>query len=248
MVMGSYGWDPFTGTWGFGGANVAPTYGGGFASDVGGAIIPYDPVEIAGQLASRSVEEQYARAARAAMPRYESNPYESALLSRMRGPLMGQYAMALPSGFPELGQYGTESYAEAPSFRQWLMSGGQGAAGTPAGGPMFGRSARMRVAPEGWAEMIGAARDPGREATSDAAYERWRGTGPLAPDMDQVEDLISLATYDPYAGSVAGRMRGLGRERAEQRFYSENPFATKVDWLGYLTEAGRGLAAKEFVV
>lgn len=239
---GTYGWDKDTATWGFGGANVAPTYGGGFASDVGGAIIPYDPVEIAGQLASRSVEEQYARASRAAMPRYESNPYESALLNRMRGPLMGQYAMALPSGFPELGGYGTEDYTEAPSFRQWLMSGGQG------GGSLFGRSARTRVAPEDWAEMIGTARDPRREATSDAAYERWRGTGPLAPEMDQVQDLISLATYDPYAGSVAGRMRGLGRERAQQRFYSENPFATEVDWLGYLTGAGRGLAAKEFVV
>jgi hypothetical protein len=236
MVMGSYGWDPTQSQWGFSGVSGAPgtpfamlptaqpTYGA--VGNIGGAMWDWDPEELKGQLDLMPLESQYGRAARVAMPGFQANPYARGLLSRTQAPLMGQYAL----------QNFTQDYN--PSFQQWLMTGGTG--GDSGGTQMIGRSALARGVPTDWEAMIRAARAGSAVGTGTDAWDRWWGTsGRLNPlsDLYAGDDFTALATYNPRAGSVYGQMQAAALNRKEQDFYAQNPLATEVDWLGYLTRS-----------
>lgn len=248
MVMGSYGWDPTQSRWGFSGVSgvpgdpfamspaAQPTYG--TIGDIGGAMWDWDPEELKGQLDLMPLESQYGRAARVAMPGFQANPYARGLLGRTQAPLMGQYAL----------QNFGEDYN--PSFQQWLMTGGPVGGspapvteGIPGGSRIIGNPAFARGVPTDWEQMIRAARAGSAVGTGTDAWDRWFSpeAGILNPESKSyaIDDLTALATYNPRAGSVYGRVQAAALNRKEQDFYAQNPLATEVDWLGYLTrEAG----------
>ena len=218
-----YQWNQQSGEWEW--TDTGPNYGLGRGATEPTLAHGIDPWQDVG------LERLYGMAARAAFPSLESSDLHQRLVSRLQDPLMGQYQMSFPAaGRSEEG------------FQKWLM----GEDGVEGGSRFYGQQGVPGVARPEWEQMINVARTYGQgrpEALesigidprdAQAAYDRWYETGPLGVD-ESVRNILGLATFDPRAGSIYGRMRQAGLQRAQNRFFAENPFATNVDWLGHLT-------------
>ena len=218
-----YQWNQQSGEWEW--TDTGPNYGLGRGATEPTLAHGIDPWQDVG------LERLYGMAARAAFPSLESSDLHQRLVSRLQDPLMGQYQMSFPAaGRSEEG------------FQKWLM----GEDGVEDGSRFYGQQGVPGVARPEWEQMINVARTYGQgrpEALesigidprdAQSAYDRWYETGPLGVD-ESVRNILGLATFDPRAGSIYGRMRQAGLQRAQNRFFAENPFATNVDWLGHLT-------------
>jgi len=202
--------------------------------------------------------QQYGLAARATMPGYTDRPYMSSMINRMYDPLYGQYL----SGY---GGFLGEDVAPEKTFAQWLRTPTGGIAAQQAGagqsrwggltpGGMMTAGAGGLPDPalgENWQNIIETARslapgsgyDPASGGIAD--YGRWVD---MLQDPSQAAALTSMATYDPRAGSIFGKLRQKGLQRKQQSYLDRNPGATAADWLGYLANPESSLTGTQWQV
>jgi hypothetical protein len=215
----AYSWDPGSGQFVW----TTPTGGG-----IMGSLAPDIGAPQAWELAAQQAQPGYA--ARPGLARYMQGAY---------APSYGQWLMS--------GMGGAEPGIPTSAFQDWLM-GPQTT--DPTGGTMYGANPRFGPAsiapptttPEGWANLVGIARamspvyggDFGDAAnlTEMPGYQNWID---ILGDPKQAEALTAMATYDPAAGSMLGRMRGRGRARRMEEYGATRPGMTTADWLGYIT-------------
>jgi hypothetical protein len=237
-------------------------------SAIGGTLIP-----------QMDESQQYRFAAGQMFPGYQDRPYLNRYMSRAQQPLFGQYL----TGWTGLGDWKDYSNPEEAGFAGWLQQGvPEGRWGQPMGwnesvgpwGNIGYEGGRMvpgpiRPATPGytapgmgtWADIVRTARamssgiDPATggdlpASLTETAYDRW---APMLGGEDTAGALASLATYDPMAGSVFGKLRQAGLQRAQDRFVQgrlaqETPVGTTpADWLAYITKTG-GLAGRAYQV
>ncbi len=216
--------------------------------------------------------DQYRYAAGQMFPGYQDRPYLNRYMSRVQQPLFGQYL----TGWTGLGDWEDYANPEEAGFAGWLQQGAlEGQWGQPMGwaqsvGPRvstLGTGGQMTLGapqvtrPGSWADIVRTARamgsgiDPTTGGVlpanlSETAYDRW---APMLGDEDTAGALASLATYDPMAGSVFGKLRQAALQRAQDRFVQgrlaqETPVGTTpADWLAYITQQG-GLAGRAYQV
>jgi hypothetical protein len=188
-----------------------------------GGVIDFDPSDI---VAGLPYAQQFGIGAEAMFPGWQDNPYLGRHVQNLARPLYGQYLTQMP-------EWGAATPEQ--SFAQWMR--GKAAVDTMPGiqAPgTFGGSA-TGGAPANWANIINVARslDPTYTgvAPTDRAKQRWTD---VLTDPAQTAALTSMATYDPAAGSIFGRLRQNALERQQQQFFAGNPAATGAAWLGHL--------------
>jgi hypothetical protein len=224
--------------------------------------------------------DQYRFAAGEMFPGYQDRPYLNRYMSRLQQPLYGQYL----TGWGGMGKLDEFANPELGGFGGWLQTGGlgqygRGQFGQPMGwaqsvGPRMGTLHESGqtvyadphvAAPGSWANIIATARAMGSGETgvddpwaaqgiSRDVYDRW---SPMLGEAEMAGGLASLATYDPMAGSVFGKLRQAGLQRAQDRFmqdrlagrsgYAKGTATTPADWLDYITKTG-GLAGRAYQV
>jgi hypothetical protein len=177
---------------------------------------------------------QYGLAARQIFGQRRFNPWVNRAMSRAYEPMYGRYIAGDPTQEQTFAQF-TRGYDPATgiSFPQGQSPLEQA---VPTG------------APSNWANIVNVARSmaaipytqggaipsdvAGYQPPSDAASAMWTS---VLNDPEQLRALTSMATYDPRAGTIRGRMREAARGGQQERFFADNPAATGVDWLGYIT-------------
>lgn len=235
----AYSWDPGSGQF------VWTREGAG-----GGAIM--------GDLAPDVTAPQaWELAARQAMPGYASRPGLGSYMEQAMAPTYGQWLMS--------GRGGDEPGIPSTPFQDWLLDPTYvepeaGQAGAYATNPRFGPASIAPPSlpagrPEGWGNLVNIARamspvyggDFGQGAanlTQMPGYQNWID---ILGDPTQTAALTAMATYDPEAGSILGRMRGRGRARRLEEYGATRPGMTAADWLGYITQTP-GMTAAAYQV
>lgn len=202
-----------------------------------------------------TMQQAYGLAAGQMVPGYRDIPGASQFLSRTRAPLYGRYLMGYDPAM---------TAAQQPNFQGWLSGG----AGSPAyqGGtdvwrsfPGQGQGQAMQPTPAGfgggftpadWGNVVNLARNmafgaqPTQELSTMPGYSRYAD---MLDDPEMASSLVSMASYDPRAGSIYGGLKQAGINRAYQDWSATRPQATTTDWLGYIT-GQQGMVRPEFEV
>ena len=227
--------------------------------------------------------QQYRYAAGQMFPGFQDRPYLNRYMSRAQQPLFGQYLTGW-GGLGKLEEFVNPESAGIGGFGGWLQQGGLGQYGRGQFGQPMGwaQSVGPRVStlgtsggavmgapqvttPGSWADIVRTARamasgetgpdDPWKtQGITRDVYDQW---SPMLGEAETAGALASLATYDPMAGSVFGRLRQAGLQRAQDRFmqdrmaglggYAKGTATTPADWLAYITQQG-GLAGQAYRV
>jgi hypothetical protein len=185
---------------------------------------------------------QFGLGAGAMFPNYRDVPYLGRYVQSLAQPQYGRYLTEYPGLSPEA-RLGADPTAVEPSFAQWMQGidprvapPQPGAAAVPRNAP-WGQPTR----PPEWDDIIDVARTLNPAYTGPAVgtkggleqpvYDRWAD---ILTDPTQTAALTSMATYDPQSASIFGQLRQRGMERAQQRFFTENPGAGGTGWLAHL--------------
>ena len=182
---------------------------------------------------------------------YAARPYLGQAVARQMDPLMGQYILETPLDQPE---------ADTGTFGAWLQGRDFGGTATSRYANPFGPgSVGAGVDPENpagrtqWQDLMAVARAQ-NPILSDVQNPElmFEGTGDASrtaeaskiyydqlmakiSNEEDVRALTALATFNPAQGGVRGRLRQRGQQMAQQRYFSQNPAAGAVDWLGYVS-------------
>jgi len=208
--------------------------GGIYGSAYEGAILPTLPAA-----------QQFGAGAAAALPGYYDNPYAQSAVERLYDPLYGQY----------LTGFGGVTGEEEPT-QSFAKYAGEALRGGIPGGGLPGIVGEAR--PDNWQDILTVARARGLGYTGvqpgAELEDRW---APALSDQAQARALTALATYDPTAGSIYGRMRQRGLERLQRRFGAGEilgkgdvvlggPASTTADWLAFITDPSRNIVPEQY--
>ena len=198
---------------------------------------------------------QYGLAARQVFGQQRFNPWVNRAMTRAYEPMYGRYIAGDPDREQTFAQY-MRGYdpATGTTIEDYDPLTGAG------GGPF--RQPVPTGTPGNWEDIVNVARSMaaipytpggvipsdvvGYEAPTDVVTDKWTK---VLNDPEQLRALTAMATYDPRAGTIRGRMREAARAAQQERFFANNPAATGVDWLGYITGQGQtGMTRTGFAV
>jgi len=213
---------------------------------VGNALLP-------GISPDLTMQQAYGLAAGQMFPGYRDVPGASQFLSRTRSPLYGRYLMGYDPAM---------TASQQPTFQDWL-SGGAGSPAYQAGTDVWrafpGQGQATTPSPVGfdggftagdWGNVVNLARNmafgaqPTQELSTMPGYNRYVD---MLEDPEMASSLVSMATYDPRAGSIYGGLKQAGMNRAYQDWAATRPEATTTDWLGHVA-GQQGMIRPEFEV
>jgi hypothetical protein len=192
---------------------------------------------------------------------YAARPYLGQAVARQMDPLMGQYILDTPldqSGETDTGTFGGwlqgRQFGGTAAGRYATPFGpGSVAAGGPdeAAGKIqwqdlmaVARAQNPILSDVENPETMFAGRPVAGQATTTQYPVQWGDDASKIyydqlmakiSDEEDVRALTALATFNPAQGGVRGRLRQRGQQMAQQRYFTQNPAAGAVDWLGYVS-------------
>lgn len=184
-------------------------------------------------------ERKWAAAVGAALPGYTDNPFIRRAINRLEDPLYGEFWARSGGEDP-----GPDAFAAYAGERLRNIGTGWGAPGSLPG----------QTAPGNWQDVLNAARIQGVGYTGPGYGELGISDTRQAIAESLLKDpsaLVNLATWNPNASTIRGRMRQDAINRIQERFAAGTlrgtegspnlggPMASNVDWLAYITDPAR---------